>query len=123
MKRVTFNSSLALSLLAALAMSSRAIYAGEQPVANDENSRVTIETESVQPAGQYIQASFWAYTGKDRIPVAALVDGCDKGSGKISYKVNPEDPGAFAKVNLWKSDGEQVTDRMAAAACRHAKHG
>jgi hypothetical protein len=92
-------------------------------VANDENSRVTIETESVQSAGQYVQANFWAYTGNDRVAVAALVDGCDKGSGRISYKVNPQDPGAFAKVNPWKSDGEQVTDRMAAAACRHAKHG
>ena len=123
MKRLTLGSSLALSLLAAVAFSSRAIYAGEQPVATDENRRVTLETESVQRAGQYVQANFWAYTGNDRFPIAALVDGCDKGSGKISYKVNPQDPGALANVDLWKSEGEQVTDKMAAAACLHAKRG
>lgn len=123
MKHSTFNTSSALSVIAALVLSPQMANAAEQPVATDENSRVTIETSSVQPAGRYVQAAFWAYSGDERIPVAAVVDGCDRGSGKITYRVDPEDPGAFEKVNLWSVDGGQLTDKMAAAACRHANRG
>jgi hypothetical protein len=123
MKHSTFNTSAVLSVIAALALTTQMAHAAEQPVANDENSRVTIETSSVQPAGRYVQAAFWAYTGDERIPVAAVVDGCDRGSGKITYRVDPEDPGAFEKINLWSADGGQLTDKMAAAACRHANRG
>ena len=112
-----------LSATAALGLAAQVVHAAEQPVAMDENSRVTIETSSVQPSGRYVQAAFWAYTGDERIPVAAVVDGCDRGSGKITYRVNPEDPGAFEKINLWSADGGQLTDKMAAAACRHANRG
>jgi hypothetical protein len=112
-----------LSTLAVVGLATQAARAVEQPVATDENSRVTIETSSVQPAGRYVQAAFWAYTGDERIPVAALVDGCDRGSGKITYRVDPDDPGAFEKINLWSADGGQLTDKMAAAACRHANRG
>ena len=123
MKHPTFGTTPVLSVVAALALTTQMAHAVEQPVATDENSRVTIETSSVQPAGRYVQAAFWAYSGEERIPVAAVVDGCDRGSGKISYRVDPEDPGAFEKVNLWSVDGGQLTDKMAAAACRHANRG
>jgi hypothetical protein len=120
MRHSTLRMSSVLSAIAVLGLATQAARAAEQPVANDENSRVTIETSSVQPAGRYVQAAFWAYAGDERIPVAAVVDGCDRGSGKISYRVDPEDPGAFEKINLWSVDGGQLTDKMAAAACRHA---
>ena len=123
MKHSTFGASSALPVVAMLALMAQMTHAAEQPVATDENSRVTIETSSVQPAGRYVQAAFWAYSGDERIPVAAVVDGCDRGSGKITYRVDPEDPGAFEKVNLWSVDGGQLTDKMAVAACRHANRG
>lgn len=40
MKRLTSRGSLALALLATLAVSARAIYAEEQPVASDERAKI-----------------------------------------------------------------------------------
>jgi hypothetical protein len=123
MTHTTSRTSWVLSSVVALILAAPAARAAEQPVARDEKSRVTIETSSVQPAGRYIQAAFWAYTGNERIPVAALVDGCDKGSGNIAYRVDPDDPGAFEEVNLWNADGGKLTDKMAVAACEQANRG
>ena len=124
MKRPTSRGSLALALLATLAVSARAIYAEEQPVASAERAKITIDTGSAQPLGQYLRAGFWAYTDDARIPVIALIDGCEKNSGKISYTVlGPQDPDNATEVSLWNIGGDRLIDRMAAAACQHAKGG
>jgi hypothetical protein len=119
---LTLRKGLALALLTTLAVSTAAIYGGEKPVASDEEGKVTLDADSVQAKGQYVRARFWTYTGEARVPVVATVDGCDKGSGKISYSVlDPQNSKRDAKVGLWDSDGDKVIDRMAAAACEHAK--
>ena len=87
MKGLTSPGGLAVALLAMLVVSLPAAYAEEQPVASDEAGTVMIDTDSVQQRGQYVRASFWTYTGDARIPVVALIDGCEKNSGKISYVV------------------------------------
>jgi hypothetical protein len=123
MKRLTLRRGLALALLATLTVSTTA-HGEEKPVASDEEGKVTLDTDSVQAKGQSVRARFWTYTGDARVPVVATVDGCDKGSGKISYNVlDPQDPETDAKVGLWNSGGDKVIDRMAAAACEHAKGG
>ncbi len=124
MKRLTLRNCLAVAFLAALAVSTRAVYAEEQPVASDQVGKVTIDTDSVQPQGRYVRAGFWAYTGDARVALIALVDGCENKSGKISYRVlDPQDPDSATNVSLWNLGGERVIDRMAVAACQHAKHG
>jgi|SRR5262245_49137394 len=85
MKRLTLRRGLALALLATLTVSTAA-HGEEKPVASDEEGKVTLDTDSVQAKGQYVRARFWSYAGDARVPVVATVDGCDKGSGKISYK-------------------------------------
>jgi hypothetical protein len=123
MKRLTLRRGLALALLATLTVSTAA-HGEEKPVASDEEGKVTLDTDSVQVKGQYVRARFWSYTGDARVPVVAMVEGCDKGSGKISYNVlDPQNPETDAKVGLWNSAGDKVIDRMAAAACEHAKRG
>ena len=111
-----------LALLAAI-VTSTGVYAAEQPIASDDSGKVTIDTDTVQPAGAYVQAGFWAYSGDSRIAVLAMIEGCDQGRGRIQYKANPDNAAMPMKVSLWKSDGEQITDKMATAACQHAKRG
>jgi hypothetical protein len=107
-----------------LVVSARAAYAEEQPVASDEVGTVTIDTDSVQPDGQYVRAGFWTYTRDARISVVALIDGCEKNSGKISYTVlGPQEPDNATGVSLWNIAGDRLIDKMAASACQHAKSG
>ena len=124
MKRLTLRRGIALAVLATLTVSTAA-HGEEKPVASDEEGKVTLDTDSVQAKGQYVRARFWSYAGDARVPVVATVDGCDKGSGKISYNVlDPQNPETDdAKVGLWNSAGDKVIDRMAAAACEYAKGG
>jgi len=114
----------ALTLFAALAISGRVACAEEQPVSSDDVARITIDTETVKPRGAFIRAGFWAYTGNERIPVIAMVEGCKKGSGRISYNIlDPDKPEAPTKVAEWTAGGETMLDRMADAVCQHAKGG
>jgi len=114
----------ALTLFAALAIFGRLACAEEQPVSSDDVARITIDTETVKPRGAFIRAGFWAYTGEERIPVIAMVEGCKNGSGRISYNVlDPDKPEAPPKVAEWSADGETMLDRMAAAMCQLAKGG
>jgi hypothetical protein len=107
-----------------LVVPARAAYAEEQPVASDEVGTVTLDTDSVQPDGQYVRAGFWTYTGDTRIPVIALIDGCEKNSGKISYTVlGPQESDNATGVSLWNLAGDRLIDKMAASACQHAKSG
>jgi hypothetical protein len=129
MKRLTSPEGLAVALLAMLVVSVLAVsvpgaYAEEQPVASDEAGTVTIDTDSVQQRGQYVRAGFWTYTGDARIPVIALIDGCEKNSGKISYAVlGSQEPDYATEVSLWTIVGDRLIDKMAASACQHAKSG
>ena len=124
MERLTSPGSLAVALLATLVVSVPAAYAEEHPVASDEAGTVTIDTDSVQPEGQYVRAGFWAYTDDTRIPIIALIDGCEKNSGKISYAVlGPQEPDNATGVSLWDRAGVRLIDKMAASACQHAKSG
>jgi hypothetical protein len=124
MKRLTSPGGLAVALLAILVISAGVTDAEEQSVASDEAGTVTIDTDSVQPQGQYVRAGFWTYTGDARIPVIALIDGCEKNSGKISYTVlGPQEPDNATGVSLWNIAGDRLIDKMAAAACQHAKSG
>ena len=98
------------------------LYAKEQLVAKDQSAKVTIETENVQRSGSSVEAGFCAYTGDHRIAVIAMVEGCDQGRGRIMYKkADPIDPATPLNVRLWTSAGDQITDKMAAAACRNAE--
>jgi hypothetical protein len=114
----------ALTLVAALAIFGRIAFAEEQPVGSDDVARITIDTETVKPRGAFIRAGFWAYTGDERIPVIAMVEGCKNGSGRISYNVlDPDKPEAPTKVAEWSARGETMLDRMADAVCQFAKGG
>jgi hypothetical protein len=113
-----------LTLCAALSISGRLACAEEQPVSSDDVARITIDTETVKPRGAFIRAGFWAYTGDERIPVIAMVEGCKNGSGRISYNVlDPDKPEAPTKVAEWSAGGETMLDRMAAIMCQLAKGG
>ena len=97
MKRLALRKSLALALLATLTVSTAA-HGEEKPAASDEEGKVTLDTDSLQVNGQYVRARFWSYTGDARVPVVAMVEGCDKGSGKISYNVHLEQPHALIEA-------------------------
>jgi hypothetical protein len=122
MKHSVLRSAFPLAVYAAT-LGSLCAYAEEQPIASDESGRVTIDTESVQPSGAYVQAGFWAYSGQQKVAVIAMIEGCDQGRGRIQYKADPNNPGTPMKVGLWKAGGEQITDKMASAACERAKGG
>jgi hypothetical protein len=123
MKRLALRDCLALASLATCAVSATSVLAEERAVAVDQMGRVTIDTESVQPQGRYVVAGFWAYTGDARVPVIAMIDGCANRGGRIGYRVlDPEDPDRSANVSAWNSGGDRIIDKMAAAACQHAKH-
>ena len=114
----------ALTLFAVLAVADRVACAEEQPVGSDDVARITIDTDTVKPRGAFIRAGFWAYTGDERIPVVAMVEGCNNGSGRISYNVlDPDKPEAPTKVAEWNASGDRMLDRMATAMCQHAKGG
>ena len=114
----------ALTLFAALVVCGRVACAEEQPVSSDDVARITIDTETVKPRGAFVRAGFWAYTGDERIPVIAMVEGCKNGSGRISYNVlDPDKPEAPTKVAQWSAGGATMLDRMADAVCQHAKGG
>jgi hypothetical protein len=99
-------------------------YAGERLIAEDQGGgKVTIDTDSVHQSGSYVQAGLGAYSGDDRIALIAMVEGCDQGHGGIRYKADPTNPATPLKVALWTSSGEQITDKMAVAACQHANNG
>ena len=124
MKRLTSPGGLAVALVAMLVVSARVAHAEEQPVASDEAGTVTIDTDSIQSHSQYVRAGFWRYTGDARIPVVALIDGCKKNSGNISYTVlGPQEPDNATGVSLWNRAGARLIDKMAASACQHAKSG
>jgi hypothetical protein len=98
------------------------VYAKEQLVTRDPSGKVTIETENVQRSGPSVEAGFWAYAGDRRVAVIAMVEGCDQGRGRIKYrKADSRDPDTPLNVRLWTLAGDEVTDKMAAAACRNAK--
>ena len=120
MKHVTRCCTVTFALLAAIGTSLGA-YAEEESIASDESGKVTIDTDTVQPSGAYVLAGFWAYSGDSRVAILAMIEGCDQGRGRIEYKANPDNAATPTKVGLWKSDGEQITDKMARAACEHAK--
>src|SRR5262249_476018 len=124
MKRLTLRYCLALASLTICAVSASVVRAEERGVAADQTGRVTIDIESVQPQGQYVVAGFWAYTGEARVPVIAMIDGCANHSGRIGYRVlDPQDPDRSPNVSGWTSGGDRILDKMAAAACQHAKRG
>ena len=123
MKRLTLRSGLALGLFGVCTTSAPMALAEERAVAIDQIGRVTIDTESVQPQGQYVIAAFWAYTGNARVPVIAMIDGCEKRVGRIGYRVlDPQDRDREANISAWASGGDRIVDKMAVAACQHAKH-
>jgi len=101
-------------------VASTAVYAEEQLVAESQGGKVTIETESVQRNGSAVEAGYWAYSGPERVAVVARVEGCDQRQGRIKYKADPANPGTQVRGGQWTSDGEQITDRMAVAACEQA---
>ena len=123
MRRLSLRNGLALASLVTCAVSAAAVLAEERAVAVDQIGTVTIDTDSVQPQGRYVVAGFWAYTGDARVPVIAMVDGCARRAGRIGYRVlDPQDPDRSANVSAWNSGGDRIIDKMAAAACQHAKH-
>ena len=123
MRRLSLRNCLALASLVTCAVSASAVLAEERAVAVDQIGRVTIDTDSVQPQGQYVVAGFWAYTGDARIPVIAMIDGCARRTGRIGYRVlDPQDPDRSPNVSAWNSGGDRIIDKMAAAACQHARH-
>jgi len=123
MRRLTLRNCLALASLVTCSLSASSVLAEERAVAADQMGRVTIDTESVQPQGQYVVAGFWAYTGDARIPVIAMIDGCERRAGRIGYRVlDPQDPDRSPNVSAWNSGGDRIIDKMAAAACQHARH-
>jgi hypothetical protein len=124
MERVTSLMSAAVALLPILAVSAGGAYAEEQPVASDKTGTITIDTDSVQPRDEYVRAGFWAYAGDSRVPVIALIEGCEKHAGTISYTViGAQEPDNAIGVSTWNIAGHRMVDKMAASACQHAKRG
>jgi hypothetical protein len=124
MKRLTSPESVAVALLAMFVVLVPGAYAEEEPVASDEAGIVTIETDTVQQRDQYVRANFWTYTGDGRIPIIALIDGCEKNSGRISYTVlGSQELDSATGVSLWTIVGDRLIDKMAASACQHSKSG
>src|SRR5262249_6410635 len=119
MKNVIRLRSLGFAIVGVL-MASTAVYAEEQLIAESQSGKVTIDTDSVQRTGSAVEAGFWAYSGAERIAVVAQVEGCDQGQGRIKYKADPANPGTRIRAGRWASDGEEITDRMAVAACEQA---
>ena len=102
-----------------LAISS--VFAKEKLIAETENGKVTIDTESVQRRGFDVEAGFWAYSGVERTALIATVEGCDQGQGRIKYKAGPADPPSTrVRIERWTGAGRQTADKMAAAACEQA---
>ena len=123
MRGLSLRNFLVSASLIACAVSASNVLAEERAVAVDEIGRVTIDTDSVQPQGQYVVAGFWAYTGDARVLVIAMIDGCARRAGRIGYRVlDPQDPDRSANVSAWNSTGGRIVDKMATAACQHARH-